>query len=656
MYGTDVVVPTGGMTKDTRMWFDRIRRSQKRRDKEAQKLWTPIEKMVDGEEWASSRSEFLRNDTVRINLCADFIRQRQAAVLPRAPRFVLRPVKRADYQPVPVDVYDSVTGTAAQEEIPRYRVSEDTLNFVAQHPDMSLLQAIQLMDKAACMAIGVLIVGYTADYETVDAPSGTDEIPEDPMTGLPDMTGFAHNDEGEVKTDDDGDPIPMVTPTSEQWFVEWVPYRRMLFDPDGENSIKSHAWIGMEVIRPLKVVKKDRLFKNTTNLKPTGRYDDNGNLQARALDGTNDAENDDDVVRLYYLWDIDEKRFVVLADGHDKKLRDEDTPRGVDGHPFVIERLEERIKGGNGMSGGDWYYRPPLADLVPVNQAYDRFNTHLLSSAARSARKALYRTADLTPQQMDQLAGPDDGAYVGLDNVPSQTPLEGMIVPVNFPPMSQDIPMAIRLCEQNFNRLAGQGVGGGQAESATEASIWQGSQGLREEAHRSLLAGAIRMIGKKLWDSLQANMSMEVAVAVNGADGKLHQMIVNHGDIVGDFDVTVDVQDMQPRNEQTEKAQIIEVLNATVQGPWLMTKKPVARTVLGMFGIRDDSVIDAIVEAATAQTQAMNRPAPGAAAAEGGPPVPGQIGQGDGAGVPGDIATMLAQDGGNMGPLLRGAA
>jgi hypothetical protein len=234
--------------------------------------------------------------------------------------------------------------------------------------------------------------------------------------------------------------------------------------------------------------------------------------------------------------------------------------------------------------------------------------------------------------------------------------LEGVIVPVNFPPMSQDIPMAIRLCEQNFNRLAGQGVGGGQAESATEASIWQGSQGLREEAHRNLLAGAIRMVGKKLNDSIQGNMSMEMAVAINGADGKLHQMIVNHDDIVGDFDVTVDVQDMMPRNEQTEKAQIIEVLNATVQGSWLMTKKPVARTILGTFGIRDDSVIDAIVKAAQAQTAAMNTPAQGAAPEAGAPPVDGQIGPGEGAGPPEDVGQMLMQQGGQMGPFMRGAA
>jgi len=643
------------MTKDVRMLFDRIRRSQKRRDREVP-MWKTIENMVDGQEWAKSRSEFMRQDTARINLCADFIRQRQSAVLPRAPRFVLRPVKRKDYQPVPVDTYDSVSGMASQEQIPRYRVSEDTLNFVAQHPDLNLLQAIQLMDKSALMAIGVLMVGYTADYETVDPPSGAETIAADPMTGMPDMEGFAHDDKGELQEDDEGNPIPLVTPTSEQWFVEWVPYRRMLFDPDGENSINSHSWIGMEVIRPLKVVKKDKLFKNTTNLRATGRYDDNGNLMARALDAGNDEDNDDDVVRLYYMWEWGADRFVVLADGHAQKLRDTSIPRGVDKHPFVIERLEERIRAGVGESGGDWYYRPLLADLVPINQSYDRFNTHLLSAAAKSAtRKSLRRKGEIDQAQMDQLMGSDDGISVEVD-VPAQTQLEGMIVPVNFPSMSQDIPMAIRLQEQHFNRLAGQGVGGGQAESATEASIWQGSQGLREESHRTLLAGAIRMLGKKLNDSIQGNMSMEMAVAINGADGKLHQMIVNHDDIVGDYDVTVDVQDMMPRNEQTEKAQIIEVLNATVQGPWLMTEKPVARTILGTFGIRDDSVIDAIVKAALKQTEAMNAPAPGAAPADGAPPVPGQIGPGEGAGPPENVGEMLMQQGGQMGPLLRGAA
>ncbi|MFA7209671.1 MAG: hypothetical protein WC120_05355 [Parcubacteria group bacterium] len=642
------------MTKDVRSLYDRIRRSQKRRDLEVP-MWTVIEDMVDGQEWAKKKREFQRQDTARINLCADFIRQRQSAVLPRAPRFVLRPVKRTDYAPVPVDVYDSVTGQSVQEAIPRYRVSEDTLNFVAQHPDLNMLQAIQLMDKSALMAIGVLMVGYLADYETVEPGVGAEEVPPDPMTGLPDLSGMAHDDKGELQEDEDGNPIPMVTPTSEQWFVEWVPYRRMLFDPDGENSINSHSWIGMEVIRPLKAVKRDKIFKNTASLKATGRYDDQGNLIARAIDSEQDTDNDDDVVRLYYLWLWEDNRFVVLADGHDKKLRDTEIPRGVDKHPFVIERLEERIRARTGESGGSWYYRPLLADLVPVNQNYDRFNTHLLSAASRSARKAVARKGTFNPQEMDKLTSPDDGEIVEVD-VAAQIPIEGLVVPVNFPPMSQDIPMAIRLQEQHFNRLAGQGVGGGQADSATEASIWQGSQGLREEAHRNLLAGAIRQLGKKLDDSIQGNMTMELAVAINGADGRLHQMIVNHDDIVGDFDVTVDVQDMMPRNEQTEKAQIIEVLNATVQGPWLMTEKPVARTILGTFGIRDDSVIDAIVKAAQKQTAAMNAPAPGAAQDAGAPPVPGQIGPGEGAGPPENTGEMLMQQGGQMGPLLRGAA
>lgn len=577
--------PSGFETDDAAKWFRRIERGLKRRRAESDQ-WKKNERYENMEHWDADDAGS-RRDKVTINKIGAWVNSRIPTIMYRQPRFNVRPVRPEGYQPVPVLAMDPQTGQEQQKAVPKHRVIENLMNFIVSQPSFGFNRQLRRFVKASLIGYGCMKVGYAPEFE------------------------------GE------GDDVESV---KDKWFVEWIPYWRMVIDPDGENEFYDHEWVACEYIESIEDVKNNSLFKNTEELEATleeydpEEYYRKSDIFTEVL--TVHGEERADKVRLFEIIDLKNERIIVIAEGHGELLRDDPLPPGIDHSPYVFFRPQERMM--------EFYPRPPATDLIPINDEYNNYRSQVATGIRRAVRKFIMKRGALDEANIDKLMSPDDMAVAETD-LPD---IASVLAPVPIPGMNGEIFGYGSTIPRDFDEIAGQpgeARGAATAKTATQVNVMQGVGAVREDDLREIFAGALREIGKKLLDSIQANMTSEEAISIEGPDGQIFQTVVEHSAVVGDFDVGVDVSEMVPRNTDVEKAQFLEAMQIISSAPWLVIEPAMAEAVLDMFRIKSQPVRDGLIAAAQAQMQQAA-----------GPP-PGQGGQG---GAPQDPAQMLAQMGG----------
>jgi hypothetical protein len=149
---------------------------------------------------------------------------------------------------------------------------------------------------------------------------------------------------------------------------------------------------------------------------------------------------------------------------------------------------------------------------------------------------------------------------------------------------------------------------------------------------RKVLAETWRRIFKKLNDYVDANMTKERAVMLQGTDGETFQGLIDLDMIAGDFEVSVDFQEMAEANTAMQAQGRVQIAQIAGQAPFLFTSEALVRGWLEPYGIDDQNFIDALVETAQAQVQMLMQQA------QPDGPVPE-------AGAPGSEAEAISQTG-----------
>jgi hypothetical protein len=129
--------------------------------------------------------------------------------------------------------------------------------------------------------------------------------------------------------------------------------------------------------------------------------------------------------------------------------------------------------------------------------------------------------------------------------------------------------------------------------------------GARIDFDRKVLAECWRRAIKKLNDSIDANMTVERAVMLEGDDGQVFSGLIDRDMITGDFDVEIDVEDMAPTNSAVEGAQLIQFIQTLGQNWAIVADEVLAREFLSKFGIKNERVVQALVKQAQMQIQMM---------------------------------------------------
>ncbi|MFQ5474122.1 MAG: hypothetical protein ACE5FA_14730, partial [Dehalococcoidia bacterium] len=426
---------------------------------------------------------------------------------------------------------------------------------------------------SAFFAIGCVKVGYTPNFvaNPKRAILAVGEAGE-PLIDHVDEQGRAipKLESGEFIKDDKGnllfgsDGVALMEPpdimVDEDFFIRWVPFDTLLFDPEGTNDFRTHRWVAEEWVRPTEDVRADPLLKNTANIKPSHSVDDRKSGEIEPFGVNKDSFDqlaneaiavDEGRTRGWTIYDFEAKRIRVIADtgdagkGDGRYLRDDEMPpelwdRGPKhGGPFCFLMFNE--------VPGRW---EPLPDVEPLKSLQDELNmqrSKISTHLRRADRKYLYEDDFLADQeQWDHLEGGGDMSFAQVDN-------KDAVKALDVAPMDPGIFTALPTTAGDFDEIAGAAEqrGVARSDSATQAAVLENRQQIRESDRRdNIIRKHLIDTGSKLLKTVQANMILPQYVKIG--DTTKRQPYTFAGEIApdeidGDFDVTMDVASIQPR-------------------------------------------------------------------------------------------------------------
>lgn len=546
-------------------------------------------------------------DKITINKIGSHIANRIPSIMYKAPGFTLQPEHPDGLRDVAFDLVGIEADAEQQTKWPAYKMNEATLNYLVRQPSFEWRQNLRLSLRSAFVGYAAMKTGYAPDYEgTLFA----DEHLKDA--------------DGRVVMKD-GDPVPAVR---DKWFSKWMPFWRLILDPDGENSLRDHRWIACEYLFTIDELKKNKAVKVPKDLKGTCmtyKFKEDDTTDASMVAGidaagvyrprqSTDEEYEFQMVRVFEIFDFVEKKLLWLAEGADKPLRNSPLPPGIDHSPYTIMMPVPRL--------GKPYGRPPVSDMIPLTKEYQLARGSLQTALRHVNRKWLVRKGSFDPANLLRLKSPLDNEVIETEET---APWDQIIHLVPQHGVDGQMFGYIQNIAHDLDEMGGAPASARErARTATAISSIDSQSAIRDDDMREQFSVFAAEIGKKLLDSVQQNATSEDYVRIAGTKAPLF-IKMDPENLVGDYDVSVNVQEMMPRSSGLKMQQVVNLLTLFKGDPWLASDPVLVEELLDLAEIRSPRLRDALSAVAAKQAAALLQPQapPGQAP----PPKPGQMPQ-----------------------------
>ncbi len=468
----------------------------------------------------------------------------------------------------------------------RAQLREDTINTVISSRRVGFNQEIEQAHMDAYFYFGIVETGYTADAA------------DNPNAGKPILN---ERDEDTGKTYPEGAKIV----SRESLYFKRVPPEHFRVSLSAGNRLEQCDWYGYyEWMYPADV-KANKRYKNTTNLKATGKISDS--LEPEA---SNDEEKEKykDMAKVWKIWDLRAKKRYDFAEGGEKFLLEEDMDLRPDKSPILQHSVLKKHERRN-----EFYPLPPVFNWIsPQNE---------LNETRQMQR--IYRKKLVPKFAADASVDDVEVAKFLEADIQVIRCKENGITPIAMPPSDGALLRAIPVTQDDFRQISG--VGGEQrgiadADTATQANIIDVQSKIRESMGRVKVAAFIASLGETAIEILQKRATLPFWIQTNvdpeamsapaeiSATTATWQMITSDklGDL--DTDVTVDAESLAPVSDPAERAawnQVITLMMNPQIFPILASSDVLLRKTLAYYGIRSDKEISEIRRIGTIMFQMM---------------------------------------------------
>jgi len=591
-----------------RHWFKRISRA-----KEAKKKWETNYEVdrshdyVRGFQRASDDETDAQGDKRMVtNKILAALKAKIPAIFYYNPYIRVRPSRGRE---------DSPGGTVTQ----RAELLQDTINTIIRMPETRFKQECMVALKEAHWAFGVVEGGYTAEWG--DNPFRMDAKPslvenEDAAEALGELDPENEEEMEIAKLQE--------VPHAETFYVRHIPARQFFVSTNDRTTIERMDWVGYWEWMYVSDVKRTKAYKNTVDLKASAKLSESEGGKDAELEpiGAADTTQDipPDMVRVWKIWDQRKKKRLILAEGHNKVLREEE----YEFFPLYTLRLE--------VMPGEWYPIPPIYQQLSEQDEYNDAREWMRLVRKGTRPRYMYDKESFDDEELDKLETDEFGTFVGVQNSNMNA-----IVAINQPTWSEATIRTLSLSEAGFSEQAASSPtarltrGSGGAPTATEVTA-MGEQGdvrasyeqqevaswLAEVAH-GLLKIAVERATLPQWILMNSDPyspmlvmdAMSIYQTLNQIRSPMPQnlqMIVGMlemqtmpnrkemtPDVIeeaygeGKWDVTVDIESMSPVSESQHAARIMQALNLIASpgpGELLALSPELLKSMLNMMGIR----------------------------------------------------------------------
>lgn len=516
--------------------------------------------------------------------------------------------------------------------------AEYLLNFALRAPKNDILLNMRLCLLGAELAYGALKVTWTPD-EGLDPEEGKEEL-------LGQMVIEQDQETGQQTIDIKGG-VPKVDPVTRRPIkrgrdkfvidqrqigdylrVDWKDWRDLVHDPEGANSFYDHLWIAERMSWSYEDFMANKMFGNKEDIENAAHFVDedySGNwkdLRLYRTDRTYGRRSQPgylqrDRMRIWghQIWDLEKRRTLYMVDGFDKLVADEPIPGWIDFAPYSFTKFNE--------VPGEWWHYPDVTPARPLAADYNISRSQVFNHRRRFNRKYEILKGKIKSDELEKLKNPDDGTLVESTQL-------GSIQPIQDARLDDAVYRDMDRAIMDMSEIVGsspEARGSSQSDTATQAAIIERHGTSRENDKRSIMARTMGHVGRMALNALQANLDEPIAVNILGPQGQRWQHYIGQADIVGDYDTEVDVIELEPHDKQTDRADLLTLMQ--ILGPEVVLQSPtMLKRLLTSFRQYDPAAVAELHEIGVMMQmrQMMGASAQGGAGGKekGGPKPPGR--------------------------------
>jgi len=510
-----------------------------------------LEKLYEGHQmpswWKSQETWF------SINLLFAAFKILKRTVVPRRLNVAVRPQRtfRADV--------NLVQQLQAQSEL-----REAVLQYLVG--TLGLSKEASMSYLSAMWAFGCIKVGYMAEMED-NADAGRP---------VRDSRGDFVYDGAQMLLQGDKSVV------KEDFFIDWVDYECVLVDRNCSNDVdKTGKWVAHKIFRSVQDVKDDPLYAGTVELGPSALEEvekvylkhDEFKMPYLRFGDPGPPLDEDQVVVLYEIYDLRRGEVTTIARGHDRPLRGpEETPPGIDGHPFEFLKFSERR--------GSFYPIPGFFNWMGPQLEYNVRRNMMALHLKRYGRKYIYFNFD--DEEISKLEAAEDGTYARAEGTDSR------LEPIKDAPLDQAHYFDTSKLRMEFDEISGVGTlqrNVPQAESATEAEIVERRAREGELDDHEIVMEFICRVTAKLHKCVEANLTQDGAIEVTGPAGAAWVFFgpEDFEKIEGEFLFEVRADEERRYTLMVERAQLLQFLDLIAKNPLLALSDTLLRATMDKF-------------------------------------------------------------------------
>lgn len=549
-------------------WLDKIKRAQEVKD--AWKKQFQVDKALEYWEGSNRPAYYAADEWISINLIYSILRSTLPSLYSTDPYFYVKLARSYNPDPTQIALYEA-----------QANVRQSMLNYLKRELNLKPKARLSIFD--AFFQFGVCKVALGS------------EVWENPEAGKPLMS-----DDGTPLVGEDGQDLkePDYLSANEAYEITRVHPDDFLVDEDaGPIEPDDVAWCAQRVKRRLSEVKEDKRYSASARekLKATETSESERKRQEKKKGGgfgySSQKATEADVVSLWEVYDLEEDKWLVVADGCDEFLMaPSDLPKGVDGSPFVALRYVTRPD--------SWYPLPPASQWLDQQREYGESRSSLLRHRKNVSNRKylLYRQGfEDAEDAAGRLEAGEDGTVLIADVNPGYAPVS----PIQDAPMDPTIHTELAYIRKDLEDVAigatARGVSQG-VESATEAGILEQRARMREGDERQLVAEFVQDVGRKLDQLVQAYITRDQAVRVSGPQGEYWAQVraADYEQIEGEYEYTIDLDSQISQLPDVERAQWTAFLGLLANAPQLMLSKTLLTKMAEQHHIRDERMVEEI--------------------------------------------------------------
>lgn len=510
-----------------------------------------------------------------INLIYANVKSQLDGMIPQSPSFVVKPSR--SYIPIPQFLQKLDRQAILRENILNYLMRENEIK-----------KEIKKCVLDAYPYYGVAKVYYKPYHE------------EHPKAGKPvlDINGepMRNGETGEFEL------YPKEQLTKETFCVSRRNPSDILIDPEAD-SFETIKWIAERIEFTPEELRENPLFKNTEEIKPfTVRIEEKeleerrkkpDENSSRALTGGNASlpggstlKGKREIVYVWEIYDIEEGRIICYAEGHDKLLRDDILPAGIEGHPYVLLRFTERRNSP--------YPIPELFHQIGPQDEYNITRNQIVTHRKRFNRKYESRTGSVPDEELSKFEDPYDGMVI-------KTNTDGPAIrPIIDAGLDQAVYFDTAQLRRDFMDISGDAIPDSDIAKIEKASV----AGLLDQRMKNRKGGKVaavrdfvQEIGRKLMLLIENEMTLPLAISIAGEEGRTWEGI-NPKDLTrgrGEFSYEVGVSSLLPLDPETERTSWISLLQLLAMNPMVGKSPALIKKTAKMFGVEDQTLIQELV-------------------------------------------------------------